>query len=51
MFGAKYDESKDYKLSLRYASAAGGATSFSAGVGKGELIEELLPQIKVEKIL
>jgi 1-phosphofructokinase len=51
MFVAKYDESKDYKLSLRYASAAGGATSFSAGVGKGELIEELLPQIKVEKIL
>ena len=51
MFVAQYDESEDYKRSLRYASAAGGATSFSAGVGKGELIEELLPQIKVEKIL
>ena len=49
MFVAKYDETKDYALSLQYASAAGGATSFSAGVGKKELIEELLPQIKVER--
>ncbi len=51
MFVAKYDETKDYGLSLQYASAAGGATSFSAGVGRRELIEELLPQIKVEKIV
>ena len=50
MFVAKYDETGDYKLSLQYASAAGGATSFSEGVGKSELIEELLPQIKVEKL-
>ena len=49
MFVAKYDESKDYKLSLQYASAAGGATSFSAGVGKRELIDELSEQIKVDK--
>jgi hypothetical protein len=49
MFVAKYDETKDYKLSLQYASAAGGATSFSAGVGKKELIDELLVQIKVDK--
>lgn len=34
MFVAKYDETKDYKEALKYASAAGGATSFSAGVGK-----------------
>ena len=51
MFVAKYDETKDFKLSLQYASAAGGATSFSAGVGKKELIEELLVQIKVDEVL
>ena len=51
MFVAKYDETKDFKLSLQYASAAGGATSFSAGVGKKELIEEVLVQIKVEEVL
>lgn len=51
MFVAKYDETKDYAKSLQYASAAGGATSFSAGVGKKELIEELVEQIKVEKIV
>ena len=51
MFVAKYDETKDFRLSLQYASAAGGATSFSAGVGKKELIEELLVQIKVEEVL
>ena len=51
MFVAKYDETKDFKLSLQYASAAGGATSFSAGVGKKELIEKLLVQIKVEEVL
>ena len=51
MFVAKYDETKDFRLSLQYASAAGGATSFSAGVGKKELIEEVLVQIKVEEVL
>ncbi|MBU0279060.1 1-phosphofructokinase family hexose kinase [Gemella sp. zg-570] len=50
MFVAKYDETKDYKEALKYASAAGGATSFSAGVGKKDLIESLLPQIQVNKI-
>ena len=50
MFVAKYDETNDFPLSLQYASAAGGATSFSAGVGKQELINELLVQINVEKI-
>ena len=49
MFVAKYYETGDYRLSLQYASAAGGATSFSAGVGKKKLIEELLSQINVEK--
>lgn len=50
MFVAKYNEMKDYAEALKYASAAGGATSFSVGVGSKELIEELLPQIKVKKL-
>ena len=50
MFVAKYNETKDYVEALKYASAAGGATSFSVGVGSKELIEELLPQIKVKKL-
>lgn len=50
MFVAKYDETGDYRLSLQYASAAGGATSFSAGVGKKKLIDELLSQINVDKM-
>lgn len=50
MFVAKYDETKDYKEALKYASAAGGATSFSAGVGSKELIEELVAQLEVTKI-
>lgn len=50
MFVAKYNETKDYAEALKYASAAGGATSFSVGVGSKELIEELLPQIKVKKL-
>ena len=50
MFVAKYNETKDYAEALKYASAAGGATSFSVGVGSKELIEELLPQIKIKKL-
>jgi len=50
MFVAKYDETGDYRLSLKYASATGGATSFSAGVGKKKLIDELLSQINVDKM-
>ena len=50
MFVAKYNETKNYQEALRYASAAGGATSFSVGVGSKKLIEELLPQIEVEKL-
>ena len=50
MFVAKYNETKDYAEALKYASAAGGATSFSVGVGSKELIEELLPQIRVKKL-
>ena len=50
MFVVKYNETKDYQEALRYASAAGGATSFSVGVGSKKLIEELLPQIEVKKL-
>lgn len=50
MFVAKYDETKDYSEALRYASAAGGATSFSAGVGSKALIEKLVPQLTVTTI-
>ncbi|MBF0710533.1 MULTISPECIES: 1-phosphofructokinase family hexose kinase [unclassified Gemella] len=50
MFIAKYDESKSFEEALKYASAAGGATSFSAGVGKKELIDSLLAQISVKKL-
>lgn len=50
MFVAKYDEIKDYKEALKYASAAGGATSFSAGVGSKDLINNLVTQLEIEKI-
>ena len=50
MFVVKYNETKDYQEALRYASAAGGATSFSVGVGSKKLIEELLLQIEVKKL-
>ncbi|MBF0715873.1 1-phosphofructokinase family hexose kinase [Gemelliphila palaticanis] len=50
MFVAKYDETNSYEEALKYASAAGGATSFSAGVGSKELIEELVKQLTVTKI-
>ncbi len=50
MFVAKYDETKSYEEALKYASAAGGATSFSAGVGSKELIETLVPQLNVIEI-
>lgn len=50
MFVAKYDETKSYKEALKFASAAGGATSFSVGVGKKDLIDSLLEQIIVTKI-
>ncbi|MDO4814408.1 MAG: 1-phosphofructokinase [Gemella sp.] len=50
MFVAKYDETGSFEEALKFASAAGGATSFSAGVGKKDLIDSLLPQIKVSKL-
>ena len=50
MFVAKYNETKSYEQALRYASAAGGATSFSVGVGSKELIDKLVNQIEVKKI-
>ena len=50
MFVAKYNETKSYEQALRYASAAGGATSFSVGVGSKELIDKLVNQIEVKKL-
>lgn len=50
MFVAKYNETNNYEEALKYASAAGGATSFSVGVGSRELIEEVVSQIIVEKL-
>lgn len=50
MFVAKYDETKNYKQALKYASAAGGATSFSAGVGSKQLIEKLVTQLEITEI-
>ncbi|MGX7112381.1 1-phosphofructokinase family hexose kinase [Gemella cuniculi] len=50
MFVAKYNQTHDYREALKYASAAGGATSFSVGVGSKDLIEKLVSQIEVTKI-
>ncbi|AME08849.1 MULTISPECIES: 1-phosphofructokinase family hexose kinase [Gemella] len=50
MFVAMYNKTKNYEIALKYASAAGGATSFSVGVGSKELIETVVEQINVKKI-
>ncbi|ERK58446.1 1-phosphofructokinase [Gemella bergeri ATCC 700627] len=50
MFVATYNKTKNYEIALKYASAAGGATSFSVGVGSKELIETVVEQINVKKI-
>ncbi|MBF0713602.1 1-phosphofructokinase family hexose kinase [Gemella sp. GH3] len=50
MFVSRYDDTKDYKEALKYASAAGGATSFFVGVGSKDLINQLVTQLKIQKI-
>ena len=50
MFVAMYNKTKNYEIALKYASAAGGAKSFSVGVGSKELIETVVEQINVKKI-
>ena len=49
-FMAEYITSNDFSQSLKRGAATGSATAFSVGIATKEYIEELLPQIKVEKI-
>ena len=43
-------EKQDIVTCMKWMAAAGGATAFSHGFGSLELFNELVPQIKVEKI-
>lgn len=49
-FMAKYIETSDFKESLKQGAASGSATAFSVGIATRELIEELIPQIKIKEI-
>ena len=49
-FMAKYIETNDFKESLIQGTASGSATAFSVGIAKRELIEALIPQIKIKDI-
>ena len=49
-FMAKYIETNDFKESLKQGAASGSATAFSVGIATRELIEALIPQIKIKKI-
>ena len=49
-FMAKFIETNDYRKSLKQGAASGSATAFSVGIATRELIEELIPQIKIEQI-
>ena len=49
-FMAKYLETNDFKESLIQGAASGSATAFSVGIATKELIEELMPQIKIKEI-
>lgn len=49
-FMAKYIETSDFEESLKQGAASGSATAFSVGIAKRELIEELMPQIKIKEI-
>ena len=49
-FMAKFIETDDYRKSFKQGAASGSATAFSVGIATRELIEELIPQIKVEEI-
>ncbi len=49
-FMAKYIETKDFKESLIKGAASGSATAFSVGIATRELIEALIPQIKIKEI-
>ena len=47
---AKFIETCDYRMSLKQGAASGSATAFSVGIATRELIEELIPHIKIEEI-
>ncbi|WP_455490985.1 1-phosphofructokinase [Granulicatella sp.] len=49
-FMAKFIETNDYRISLKQGAASGSATAFSVGIATRELIEELMPQIKIKEI-
>jgi len=49
-FMAKYIETNDFRKSLKQGAASGSATAFSVGIATRELIEELIPHIKIEEI-
>lgn len=49
-FIATYLKTNDPKMSLQVATAAGGATAFSQGIGDLSLVNKLKPQIKVTVI-
>ena len=49
-FMAKFIGTSDYRKSLKQGAASGSATAFSVGIATRELIEELIPHIKIEEI-
>lgn len=49
-FMANFIETSDYRMSLEQGAASGSATAFSVGIATRELIEELMPHIKIEEI-
>lgn len=49
-FLATYTETKDIEKSFRYGVATGSATAFSLGLAEKDMIEELLPQVKLTYI-
>lgn len=49
-FMAKFIGTSDYRKSLKQGAASGSATAFSVGIATRELVEELIPYIKIEEI-
>lgn len=49
-FMAKYIETSDFEESLKQGAASGSATAFSVGIATRDLIEALMPQIKIKEI-
>lgn len=49
-FMAKYMETGDFARSLQQGAATGSATAFSVGIAEKALIDELIPQVIVNKI-